>query len=517
MSVLDVCIIGGGIGGLSAAISLQKIGCKVKVFERDDDFVDRKQGYGLTLTNNNKGPLAQLGVLDECIQQNCLSNSHYVFNEVGNVLGYYGRTLKTELNSNSNGASSDSTNSPVNNIRGNLRIPRQDLRQMMMDKLLLDSVVWSRKLIQYTEHRTHVAVEFEYKQADGRVQREIVECKVLVGADGVRSAVRRLRDEKENISHLAPLNYLKTAVIIGLSTIDHPLLNSRGFYVLDGTHRMFTMPFTKDPPTADALSSSYKRNNSSSLTMWQLSFSGLTESEALCLRSLSFDDLIAEALRRTASWFAPVQEMIRSTATGEAWGTPLYDRDAMTLKGKQHVGSRVTVIGDACHPMAMFKGQGANQALDDGPLLAHWLGSRRDEVGKRKRSFVPTGEINKPTGVDSVVSNNDSIESGDVSSKPQNIFADTSFGDDVVFTRLKCFEREMVARTASKVQGSREAAHHLHSLAALEEMYGIEGVRPEDVKEHSLLQRLRDAQVSAALAGDLDGKMKDVLKHYVHN
>eukprot|EP01034_Spumella_vulgaris_P024622 gene24622-30990_t len=249
--------------------------------------------------------------------------------------------------------------------------------------------------------------------------------------------------------------------------------------------------------------------------MWQLSFSGLSEAEALCLRSLLFDDLLSEALRRTETWFSPVQDMIRSTASGEAWGTPLYDRDAMTLKGKQHSGSRVTVIGDACHPMAMFKGQGANQALDDGPLLAHWLGTRRDEAGKRKRSFAPP--VNSSSVGDVLFG--DVSEGGDVetASKPLNIFSDSTLSPDVIFTRLKCFEREMVARTASKVQGSRDAAHHLHSLAALEEVYGIEGISTCDVKEHNLLQKLSESHVNASLGGELDGRMKSVLSDYVHN
>ena len=31
---------------------------------------------------------------------------------------------------------------------------------------------------------------------------------------------------------------------VGLAPSDHPLLQERGFYTVDGTHRMFTMPYT---------------------------------------------------------------------------------------------------------------------------------------------------------------------------------------------------------------------------------------------------------------------------------
>jgi 2-polyprenyl-6-methoxyphenol hydroxylase-like FAD-dependent oxidoreductase len=54
---------------------------------------------------------------------------------------------------------------------------------------------------------------------------------------------------------------------------------------------------------------------------------------------------------------------------GEAWATPLFDRNAMQLRGKQSNGSRVTCIGDACHPMSMFKGQGANQVWREGTWI----------------------------------------------------------------------------------------------------------------------------------------------------
>jgi len=60
---LQVAIVGGGIGGLSLALALQlkKIDCVV--FERDEDIRFRRQGYGMTLTNNPKGPLAKLVIL----------------------------------------------------------------------------------------------------------------------------------------------------------------------------------------------------------------------------------------------------------------------------------------------------------------------------------------------------------------------------------------------------------------------------------------------------------------------
>ena len=39
-----VCVAGGGIGGLGAALALQRRGVEVKVFERDTSLLARPQG-----------------------------------------------------------------------------------------------------------------------------------------------------------------------------------------------------------------------------------------------------------------------------------------------------------------------------------------------------------------------------------------------------------------------------------------------------------------------------------------
>lgn len=47
----------------------------------------------------------------------------------------------------------------------------------------------------------------------------------------------------------------------------------------------------------------------------------------------------------------------------------MYDRDPL----KSLPACRVTLVGDSCHPMSPFKGQGANQALMDSVSLARSL------------------------------------------------------------------------------------------------------------------------------------------------
>ncbi|CAM9162742.1 unnamed protein product, partial [Ectocarpus fasciculatus] len=434
-------VVGGGIGGLAAAIALQRAGVHCTVYERDEAFKHRREGFGLTLTNNPKGPLAALGLLDACIDADCPSVCHWVFKPDGAILGYYGRYFKDMTESKQPISVVSSQDALKIRDRGNLRIPRQDLREMLLRQLQPDTVLWGRRLESITDdpQEEHVALHFAGEAEEARAH-------VVVGADGVHSQVRRIRDTA--MLTRKQLSYLGVAVIIGISPVTSPLLHHQGFYVVDGTHRLFTMPFRSEgAPIGDGSGS---ETADSDLTMWQLSFSGLSEEEALNLRRTGPAAIVQEALRRTETWFDAVLEMIRSSLLTDVWATPLYDRAAPVLvpRPKESL-SRLTVLGDACHPMSMFKGQGANQALQDGVLLAKWLGG--------ESSPEPDENVNSK-------------------GRKRKRLSPATSDAALLATRLRCFEREMVDRAAPKVAASRTAAEQYHSSVALEMDYGIEGL-----------------------------------------
>ena len=302
--------------------------------------------------------------------------------------------------------------------RTNIHIARQSLRLAMIEQLGNHTVIqWNHQLLNYTE------CESEGVQLSFQVKGEIKNSKadLVVGADGIRSSMRRLLIGEDT----TPLRYLGCIEILGicplqnLNGLENDLLDSATvFQTANGTERIYMMPYSKDT------------------IMWQLSFP-MSQKDAKELSSKGAQALKEEACLRT-QWHDPIPQILAATQEIQISGYPVYDR-ALLKPELLEKGTKITLIGDAAHPMSPFKGQGANQALLDALALARAISkgcrplSNWREVGIRKSVLTE-------------------------------------------------FEAEMLERSATKVKDSAEAAEFLHSKVVLYEGNGSRG-KPRKDKE----------------------------------
>jgi 2-polyprenyl-6-methoxyphenol hydroxylase-like FAD-dependent oxidoreductase len=329
-----VAIIGGGIGGAALAVACIHRGIPFTLYERDDNFEARAQGYGLTLQQASKA-IQGLGIFS--LDKGIISTRHVVHTTDGKTLGEWGMRKWLE------------SNEKKTNKRTNIHIARQALRLELLKQLEGNkNVKWGHKLVDFsTDEKNELQLTFD---VNGNITTE--KSDLLIGADGIRSTVRSKLIGEDN----TPLRYLGCIVILGicsleaLKNIDSPLLDSETvFQTANGNERIYVMPFNAES------------------VMWQLSFP-MSEAEAKELSSKGLKALKEEACIRT-QWHSPIPEIVSSTLETQISGYPVYDRTLLTSESFEKAGP-ITLIGDAAHPMSPFKGQGANQALLDALSLA---------------------------------------------------------------------------------------------------------------------------------------------------
>jgi salicylate hydroxylase len=93
--------------------------------------------------------------------------------------------------------------------------------------------------------------------------------------------------------------------------------------------------------------------------------------------SWTADGELADLLAEFADWDTRVGQLIASATSTKRWA--VYDRDPLAQWGR----GRITLLGDAAHPMLPFFAQGAAQALEDAAVLARCLaGCTADSVSR---------------------------------------------------------------------------------------------------------------------------------------
>ena len=415
-----IIVAGGGIGGAAAAVALQNKGFDVLVLESDESFDARAQGYGLTVQAQDA--IQAMGI--DLSKDDAPSTSHYTFSSDGEIIGFFGEAF---------GAKSKERQEVQNSGRF-IHIPRQVLRSRIVEAVQPGTIRWASKLKSFTSNDGEgVSVTL----MDGTA----LDGALLVGSDGIFSTVRRQLNLPGD-----RLNYVGLCVVLGIlheDVMSVPLAERRIFETVDGTTRLYAMPFT------------------TTSTMWQLSFPCSEETARMYTKDAA--TLKAEITRRCADWHSPVPDMLQNTPLDCMSGYPVYDRELLEPEVLRPNGKdtksqrRVTLIGDAAHPMTPFKAQGANQAMSDAVLLA-------DTLVMCVQKHGPTDGFDRA---------------------------------------LPIFERKMLSRSSRMVVGSREKAKEMHSALAMQPARKAQREAEFDMQE--VIRILREKKIGAQNAIDSRG------------
>lgn len=336
-------IVGAGIGGLAAGVALRRAGWTVRVHERASAV--RELGFGVGLAENALIALRELGVADAILAQSPRMDAV--------ELRYIdGRTLRR-------------FNLPVGLPAVVTRRPL--LHGALYDALLAlvgtDVVQCGHEAVSITHEAHGATVHF----ADGSSDRG----DVVVGADGIQSVARRVLHPHEAPPHATPFTAVRGVAPLAPGMLD----GLSGIGYLDDGIEAATVRAAPD------------------VIYWYLS---LLADE---VRSDHVRDVVNDALRGC-------DPALRAVIDATPPDAMRLDRLYLRAPLRQWGAGRVTLLGDAAHPVMPHTGQGAAQSLEDAVGLGRALGRvlhgsdaditaalRRYETvrGKRTKVFIAIG------------------------------------------------------------------------------------------------------------------------------
>jgi 2-polyprenyl-6-methoxyphenol hydroxylase-like FAD-dependent oxidoreductase len=358
VSGLRVAVAGGGLGGLCLAQGLLKAGVDVTVYERDAQLAGRRQGYRLHVD-------ARAGLaLEQCLSPGSLALFQATCSEASTRLTVVSERLRV-LNEQRRTGSAD----PYAPATLSTSVNRQTLREVLAagldSRLVFGCELTGYELTRYEptggqDGRDGVRLHF----ADGRQ----AEADLLVGADGVGSAVRR-----QYLPAAAPADTGKRCVYgtipLGPAEADRlPSALRDGFTaVIGGPVGMATgvVRFRQRPEQAAPWLSP-----AGDYLMWAMAGDGRSFGVAdERLTAMSPAELHALTARLIRNWHPDLRALHTRAAADETFLVRIRTSPPVP----PWPPSRVTVLGDAIHAMSPARGSGANTALQDAALLCRML------------------------------------------------------------------------------------------------------------------------------------------------
>jgi 2-polyprenyl-6-methoxyphenol hydroxylase-like FAD-dependent oxidoreductase len=335
---MEINIIGGGIGGLTAALCLNEAGFEVKVFESVKEI--RPLGVGINILPHCVRVLTNLG-LQEKIAQSAIETSNLVY------FNKFGQQFWTE---------------PRGRFAG-YKWPQFSVHRGVLQMILLDAVkeqigekclFLNHHLSHFEQYEDRVTAHFIDKESGEKLLESTSD--ILIGADGINSEVRKQLNPEEG----SPV-YSENVLYRGASKMKGFLNSTSMVMVGHLEQKMVAYPIANKPD-----------ENGNYLINW---VANLREGKS----KLTARDWNREADKQRLvdiykNWnfdWLNVPEMIGKA--DKVYEFPMSDRNPLEKWTK----GRVTLLGDAAHPMYPIGSNGASQAILDADALCEALKSEK--------------------------------------------------------------------------------------------------------------------------------------------
>lgn len=331
-----VVVVGGGIAGLAFALSMHQRGMACDVYESVPQV--KELGVGITLLPHAMRELSALGVQPE-LEAVGIENLESVF------FNRFGQYIYREPRGRHAGY-------PLPEIgihRGKLH---RILYEAALQRLGADRIHTNHRCTGVTQDETGVTVHF----SDGSgAPLAPVRARVVVACDGIHSAIRKQYYPQEKVA-FAGINTWRGV------TRHKPILTGKS-YMRVGSIRTGKMVIY---PIIDNID-----GQGMQLINWMAEIEGSSEVMNDWNSGGRADDFISIFKDWTFDWL-DVPAMIRNA--DQILEYPMVDKDPVS----QWTFGRITLMGDAAHPMYPRGSNGSAQALIDARTLADQLSQHAD-------------------------------------------------------------------------------------------------------------------------------------------
>jgi 2-polyprenyl-6-methoxyphenol hydroxylase-like FAD-dependent oxidoreductase len=338
---MRIAIIGGGIGGLSAALALRQFGFEPDVYEQAPELLE--VGAAIAVWPNAMRILQRLGIAELVMQ-------HAGVIEQVRWLKQDGRTL--------NQLHFQKADAPA------VALHRADLQSALLNALPQKSIHLGHVFAGYRKEENGINASF----ANGSA----IDCELLIGADGLHSRVRaQLVNDGEPIFR----GYMTWRGIA--SSVPRAVMPGTAVEIHGRGKRFGIGPVGQAKIGWWATA---KRTGGRAQVVTGTQEAGDTGTGAMQSRGDNSDATRRQLLKLFDGWCDPVLELIQ--ATPSIITTPVVDRPSIRSWGT----NCITMLGDAAHPTTPNLGQGGCLAIEDAIVLARTL----EKYCQRGRDLAPS-------------------------------------------------------------------------------------------------------------------------------